>query len=150
MADKKITALTDLGNAIASEVLLHVIDDPSGNPVNKKISVANFFNNIPTFVALDGTPHLCDTTSEAIDVTTSITHINTTAGAHAGAMADGVNGQIKILTMIVKGGSNNSVVTPANLTGGSTITFDAVGDTATCVFTNNSWVVIALNGAVVA
>jgi hypothetical protein len=92
---------------------------------------------------------LCDTTSEAIDVTTSITHINTTAGAHAGAMADGTNGQIKILTMIVKGGSNNSVVTPANLTGGTRITFDAVGDTATCVFTNSSWLVIALNGAVV-
>ena len=149
MADKKITALTDLGNAVASEDLLHVIDDPSGNPVNKKISVANFFNNIPTYVALDGTPHLCDTTSEAIDVTTSITHINTTAGAHAGEMADGTNGQIKILTMIVKGGSNNSVVTPANLTGGTRITFDAVGDTATCVFTNSSWLVIALNGAVV-
>ena len=149
MADKKITALTDLGNAVASEDLLHVIDDPSGNPVNKKISVANFFNNIPTYVALDCTPHLCDTTSEAIDVTTSITHINTTAGAHAGAMADGTNGQIKILTMIVKGGSNNSVVTPANLTGGTRITFDAVGDTATCVFTNSSWLVIALNGAVV-
>ena len=149
MADKKITALTDLGNAVASEDLLHVIDDPSGNPVNKKISVANFFNNIPTYVALDGTPHLCDTTSEAIDVTTSITHINTTAGSHAGSMADGTNGQIKILTMIVKGGSNNSVVTPANLTGGTRITFDAVGDTATCVFTNSSWLVIALNGAVV-
>ena len=97
---------------------------------------------------MDGTPHLCDTTSEAIDVTTSITHINTTNAAINGSMADGVNGQIKILTMIVKGGSNNSVVTHANLTGGTQITFD-VGDTATCVFTNNSWVVIALNGAVV-
>jgi hypothetical protein len=40
-------------------------------------------------------------------------------------------------------------VTPTNLTAGTQITFDAVGDTATCIFTNSSWVVIALNGAVV-
>ena len=148
MADKKITALSDLGAAIASEDLLHVIDDPSGNPVNKRISVSNFFNNIPTFIALDGTPHLCDTTSEAIDVVSSITHINTTAGAHAGAMANGINGQIKIITMIVDGG--NSVVTPANLTGGSTITFQDVGDTVTCLFTNNNWVVISNVGCAIA
>jgi len=153
MADKKITALSDLGAAIASEDLLHVIDDPSGNPVNKRISVSNFFNNIPTFIALDGTAHLCDTTSEAIDVATSITHINTTAGAHAGTMGNGVNGQIKIITMIVDGG--NSVITPthngsSNMLGGSTITFQDVGDTVTCLFTNNNWVVISNVGCAIA
>jgi len=150
MADKKITALTDLGNAIASEDLLHVIDDPSGNPVNKKISVANFFNNIPTYVALDGTAHVIDTTTEAVDVSTSISHIDTVTagGAHAGSMADGTNGQIKIITMIADGG--NSVITPTNKSGFTTVTFDDVGDTATLLFTNSKWHVISSYGATVA
>lgn len=147
MADKKITALTDLGNAIASEDLLHVIDDPSGNPVNKKISVANFFNNIPTYVALDDTVHVIDTTTEAVDVTTSISHIDTVTatGAHAGSLADGTNGQIKIISMIADGG--DSVITPTNANGYTSITFNDVGDTAILVFTNAKWNIVSLHGA---
>ena len=52
MADKKITALTDLGTALASVDLFHIVDDPSGTPINKKISTQNVFNNIPTFLGL--------------------------------------------------------------------------------------------------
>lgn len=150
MADKKITALTDLGNGIAAEDLLHVIDDPSGNPVNKRISVANFFNNVPTYIALDDTVHVVDTTVEAVNVTASITHIDTSTagGAHAGALADGTNGQIKIITMIADGG--NSVVTPANANGFSTITFADVGDTATLIFTGNKWNIISSHSVTVA
>ena len=150
MADKKITALTDLGSGIASEDLLHVIDDPSGNPVNKKISVANFFNNVPTFIALDDTVQVVDTTTEAVNATSSISHIDTvTAGsAHAGALANGTNGQIKIITMIADGG--NSVVTPANANGFSTITFADVGDTATLIFTGNKWNIVSSHSVTIA
>jgi|TARA_R110000796_G_scaffold105354_4_gene215402 hypothetical protein len=150
MADKKITALTDLGNAIAAEDLLHVIDDPAGNPVNKKISVANVFNNIPTYIALDDTVHVVDTTTEAVNVTASISHIDTTTAgsAHAGALADGTNGQIKIITMTSDGG--DSVVTPANANGFSTITFADVGDTATLIFTGNKWNILSSHSVTIA
>jgi|TARA_B110000977_G_C10948241_1_gene443649 hypothetical protein len=150
MADKKITALTDLGNAIAAEDLLHVIDDPAGNPVNKKISVANVFNNIPTYIALDDTVHVVDTTTEAVNVTASISHIDTTTAgsSHAGALADGTNGQIKIITMTSDGG--DSVVTPANANGFSTITFADVGDTATLIFTGNKWNILSSHSVTIA
>ena len=52
MADLKITALTSLAAATAREDLLHIIDDPSGTPINKKETVGDFFNALSTAVTL--------------------------------------------------------------------------------------------------
>ena len=157
MADKKITALTDMGNAIASADLLHVIDDPAGTPVNKKISVANLFNNIPTYIALDGTAQSI-TGSVAPNTTTSITLVDlsgvSTSTTATGTLGDGTNGQIKIIVMTTAPSTGSSYrVTVTNwgstATGSAQLQFNAIGESATCLFTNSKWYVIASNGSVV-
>ena len=156
MADKKITALTDLGNAIAGEDLLHVIDDPSGTPVNKKISIANVFNNIPTYLGLDGTAQNI-TGSTAVNVTASITTLD---GAQfssnaTGTLADGTNGQVKIIIMTTAPTSSRSytlTVTNWGTTASNTnqLVFNALGEAVVCVFTNSKWYVVANLNATIA
>ena len=52
MADKKITQLTDLGDGLAAVDLFHVVDDPTGTPINKKIAAQDVFNNMPTYLGI--------------------------------------------------------------------------------------------------
>ena len=149
MADKKITALTDLGDALATADLFHVVDDPAGTPINKKIAAEDVFNNIPSFLGLKRTSQSITadgSTNTAVNVTTAITEINATSATHAAAMADGSDGQIKTIINVSTGGTNNIVITPANLRGYTTITLNAPGETVTCLFKNSNWNVIAGNG----
>ena len=153
MADKKVTQLTDLGNAIASVDLFHVIDDPSGTPINKKVSAANVFNNVPTFLGLgQASQTLTGTGSGTLvaDVESAVTEVDATAGTAAVSLADGSNGQVKTVLNTSTAGSNAITITPTNLRGGTNIVLNNVGETVTLLFKNSNWNVIAGNGYAVA
>ena len=83
----------------------------------------------------------------AVNITDLITEITTT-GANALTLANGSAGQVKIITMIVDGG--NGTLTPATLAGGTTITFNDVGDGVVLVYGTAGWVVVGNNGATIA
>lgn len=83
----------------------------------------------------------------AVNVTTAVTKLTTT-GANALTLADGVNGQIKTIVMIVDGG--DGTLTPSTKTGFSTAVFNDAGDTLTLqFFTTVGWVIKANNGCTV-
>ena len=74
MADKKMTDLSDLSTGIASADIVHIVDDPAGSPVNKKVSVFNLFGN------LNHSTNSGDATGRSFVSTTISTALGTTAG----------------------------------------------------------------------
>lgn len=72
-------------------------------------------------------------------------------GATAVTLADSpTQGFILALTITTVAGGDSVVVTPENLAGYTTITFDALGETATLIFVGTAWQVLAVTGATLA
>ena len=152
MADKKVTALTDIGTGILSTDVWMVIADPPGTPVNKKMQVSNFLGYLPSYVGYAQAPQALTAATGVVSVTTAITTM-ATAAVSAYSLANGTPGQTKHIVMITDGGDAViTVATPGMPGTDTTLTFDTVGDACTLLFidTTSGWAVVGNNGVAVA
>ena len=115
------------------------------------------FNNIPTYIGLDGTAQsITGSTAPSVSTSISLIDLSGVSGSTTatGTLADGTNGQVKIFVMTTAPSTSSSYrITVTNwgstATGSAQLQFNAIGESATCLFTNSKWYVIASNGSVV-
>ena len=118
---KKVSELTALANA-AGEDLLLIIDDPSGTPESKKITVANFFGNVATntlirnTLTVNGAVLLAGNTSISKTLTVS-NNVNITGNI-------GISGSISVANAAVINSTGFWVGNPSGLKGDKGVTGD--------------------------
>jgi hypothetical protein len=143
MADKKISALTATTTTAASDIA-HVVTGMGGTPINKKITVANLFNTIPTWIGFADTVTTMAADALAVPVTASVCHKTSGSDAEALTIVAGTSGQVLIVVMIVDGGGT-ATLSGAQING--SVAFSEVGHTATLLYTNSKWNMIGGNAA---
>ena len=156
MADKKITALTALGTTDVAPAadLLHIIDY-SASPVNKKITVANLFDQVNTNTSIYG-DSLFFEVGQAAAVNS---HIRVEVGASAsadGAVTINDDG-VAYVDFVVKSLTSNEAIAvdagadTVTINGDSTVLdFVVKGDTTTLIHADGGEDAVGIGTATIA
>ena len=84
----------------------------------------------------------------AVDTTSLITQVTTTGSNQALTLANGANGQLKIVTMVADGG--DGILAPTTFANGTNITFNDVGDSVLLVYnTTGGWAAVSNVGCTI-
>jgi len=84
----------------------------------------------------------------AVDITNTFTSLTTTGASQALTLANGAVGELKVIVHTVDGGS--AVLTPTTPLGFATVTFTAVSDSVTLIYTSLGWAILASRGVTIA
>jgi hypothetical protein len=136
MADKIIPNLPKTEAATFDDLLV-VVDTPASSPTNKKITLANLFNKVPTWLGFADTVATMAADVLAIPITASICHKTTGSNVEAGTIVAGTQGQLLMIVLVTDGGGNLGIA--ASSTVQDTILFQHAGDTVQLLFTNSKW-----------
>lgn len=138
MADTKVSELTSATSVGGSDVFYVVQSNTS-----KKVTAATLFANAGNTI-LKGTTTLNGVqilaTPGIIDTTKHITQFSSDAAGGSVSLPAGSDGQLKVLVMTATAGGAYTVV--GNVANSANIVFNAIGDTATLLYTNNKWFMI--------
>lgn len=156
MADKKISALTAVADSeIGADDLLHIVDNPGGTPVNKKMTIGQLFENIPTHLAVDDITTLTATASNLASSFATAIDLSGAGASVAFTLDDGTDvGQLKVIYAKTEPASTYS----ANIevtnwgyssTAGTEIVLDSQGEAVICFWDGSKWYPISVFGATV-
>ena len=79
----------------------------------------------------------------ALSTTTTVSMVATKGSATHVSLADGVEGQLKIIIHKTRAGSHDLVITPANFANGDTLTSNSANRAVQLLFDGSNWNVVA-------
>jgi len=112
-------------------------DDTEGTAVRNKFTIEKglILSGIET-IAGGGT-------TTALDLTKTLHSIDADAGGDIFTLADGTIGQV--MTIACLSATGVATITPANLSGGTSVTMNAAGETVILQFVDTEWYIMGGN-----